>query len=283
TIALEFVPNFTQLLQPVVGGIVAHAIAWTTWWLLPDAFGFLFWETKENWRLYRANRSKFLEPVSVGPRGETLLHLLKWGFHTGTLPKLYAQWRFAGRQAYETGAWRAARACRESLLELENSFCRFIEREVLVLLHPNALWRKRPLSVADVTMASNLVRVGLKHAAFPDRLMSISISERDGLLSVSLDEPGWLPDLPPDERAALARALEGFYNLAGVDWIAETGAPPDPIKWKDWVRDWQTNQGNNGQQAAVAAGWAEPSRPAAQPETEGRATPVSLEDSAHPT
>src|SRR5262249_44871259 len=276
TIALEFVPNFTQLLQPVVGGVVAHGIAWTTWWLLPDAFGFLFWETKENWRLYKANRPKFLVPVSVGPRGETLLHLLKWGFHTGTLPKLYAQWRYAGRQAYETGAWRAARACRDSLLELEESFSRFVEREVLVLLHQNALWCKRPLSVANVAMASNLVRIGLRHTAFPDRLLSISISERDGLLTSSLDEPGWQPDLPPDERATLARALEGMYNLAGVDWIAETGAPPEPVKWKDWVRDWQPQEGNNGQRTAGAVGGAESSRPTDQQS-------VGLEDSTHPT
>jgi hypothetical protein len=113
--------------------------------------------------------------------------------------------------------------------------------------------------------------------------MSISISERDGLLTSSLDEPGWLPDLPPDERTTLARALEGMYNLAGVDWIAETGAPPEPIKWKDWVRDWQPQEGNNGQQTAGTVGWAESSRPTDQPQTEGRATPVGLEDSTHPT
>jgi hypothetical protein len=251
TIAIELVPRFTQLLAPVVGNIVAHGIAWTTWWLLPDAFGFLFWETKENWRLYKANRPKFLGPISVGPRGETLLHLLQPGFHTGTLPKLYAQWRYAVKQAYETGAWRAARACRESLLEMENSFARFVEREVLVLLHQNPLWRKRPLSVANVTMASNVVHIAIGHAAFPDRALSLSFAERDGLLTASMDEPGWLPDLPPEERATLARALEGMYNLAGVNWVSETGAPPDPIKWKDWVRDWQTDGGNNGQQAAA--------------------------------
>jgi hypothetical protein len=238
-------------LAPVITQPGAWLLVIGTFWLLPDAVAFLFWEFKENWKLYRANRPRMLSPVSVGPRGETLLHLLRPGFHTGTLPKLYAQWRYAGRQAYETGAWRAARACRESLLEMENAFSRFVEREMLVLLHQHPLWRKRPLSVANVTMASNVVQVAIRHAAFPDRPLLLSFAERDGLLTATLDEPGWLPELPPEERASFNRALEGLYNLAGVNWVTETGAPPDPIKWKDWVGDWHADAGNNGQQRAT--------------------------------
>jgi hypothetical protein len=231
-------------LTPYLSAYVAIPFAGMTLWLLPDLFGFLFWEMKENWRLYRANRPAHLGPVSVGPRGETLLHLLRPGFHTGTVPRLYAQWRYAGRQAYETGAWRAARACRESLLELEEAFRRFIEREVLIVLHQSPGWRKRPLSVGEVALASNVVRLALRHASHPETPLRLAIAERDGLLIASIEDPSWLPDLPPAELATLMRALGGMFNLAGVDRLAQTGMPPELIAWSEWVEGWRREQDN---------------------------------------
>jgi hypothetical protein len=255
TLTFGWPGNFEELLAPVVGGIAAKAIAVSTWWLLPDAFGFLFWEMKENWRLYKANRRKFLSPVSVGTHGETVLQLLKPGFHTGTLPKLYAQWRYAGRQAYQTGAWRAARACREALAELEESLRRFVEREALVLLHQNPHWRKRPLHVGDLSLASNVIRINLRHADFPDKIVSLAIAEREGRLLATLEEPGWSAELSPEEQRTLARALDGLYNLAGVDWVTEADAPPSPIKWKNWVKYWSQGEGSD---AATELPLAEP-------------------------
>jgi hypothetical protein len=244
-IALNLTESMIGSLAPYLGSIPAKSFVVATLWLLPDAFGFLFWEMKENWRLYRANRAKFLGPVNVGPRGETMLHLLKPGFHTGTLPKLYAQWRYAGRQAYETGAWRAARACREALAELEDSIRRFVERDVLVLLHQSPHWGKRPLRVGEIALANNVIRIALRHAACPDKALALAITEREGLLTASVEETGWLDDLQPKEMTALARALEGLYNLAGVNWIADRSAPPEPIRWKDWVSAWQQGEGSD--------------------------------------
>src|SRR5262249_47471663 len=43
-------------LRHVFGEVLGITIAAGTIWLLPDAFGFLFWEIKENWSLYLANR-----------------------------------------------------------------------------------------------------------------------------------------------------------------------------------------------------------------------------------
>ena len=105
-----FIPVLTSwgtgLLAPVMGDYLAVAFCASTVWLLPDAFGFLFWEMKENWSLYRANRPARLKPVVLGPHGETMLQLLCPGFHSGTLPKLYARLRAAERTAYASGSWR---------------------------------------------------------------------------------------------------------------------------------------------------------------------------------
>jgi hypothetical protein len=245
-ITLDLATNLTEALQPFLGAILAYAFVGATLWLLPDAFGFLIWEMKENWRLYRANRAAYLGAVSIGPRGETLLNLLQPGFHTGTLPKLYAQWRYAGRQAYETGAWRTARACREALVEVEEAIHRFLEREVLALLHQSPGWQKRPLSIGEIALASNLIRITLRHSAYPEKPLGLTFAERDGRLVAAVEEPGFLAELPPAEQSTLARALEGMYNLAGIDWVADAGAPP-PIAWKDWVQDWRRDEVSDGQ------------------------------------
>src|SRR5207302_5046218 len=117
-------------LTPVLGRVFAYALAYSTVILLPDAFGFLFWETKENWSLYRANRPAALRAVALGPHGETVRRLLDPGFHSGTLPKLYARLRAGEREATATGNWRPVRTCRHELHEVERALRLFLDREL---------------------------------------------------------------------------------------------------------------------------------------------------------
>jgi hypothetical protein len=249
-IALHLSNRITDLLDPLVGSIASTALTVGTLWLLPDMFGFFFWETKENWKLYRANRPRALGPVSIGPHGETLLRLLKPGFHSGTLPKLYGHWRRAERQGYETGSWRAARSCRESLEELETCLRRFVEREALVLLEQTNGWQKRPLSVGETALASNIVRIELVHADFGDTPLRLAIAEENGLLLARIEQPGWLQRLSPADLTLVTRVLAGLFKLAGVDRFigSDLALPPDfarqPIAWRSWVDEWRPEQAN---------------------------------------
>jgi hypothetical protein len=228
-IAIAFTQHLQGLLMALIGSYwIAYAIAYATWWLMPDAFGFLFWEMKENWRLYRANRPASLEPALVGPSGETMLQILKPGFHSGTLPKLFAQLRRAERAARESGAWRSPRAVRERLRAVEESLRRFVERDVLALLQLSPEWHRKPLSVGDVDLASNQVRIALRHADHPDTALRLAIAEEGGLLAAWVEEPGWLSRLTPAETRTLDQAIAGMYKLAGVDVVREQGKPVAP-------------------------------------------------------
>ena len=93
----QFLGNWPAFLM---ANLIVHSI--------PGAAGFLVWEFKENWRLYRANRPATLRPEVIGHHGETMLRLLKPGFHSGTLPKLFAKLRRAERRALRKGAWKTA-------------------------------------------------------------------------------------------------------------------------------------------------------------------------------
>src|SRR5262249_56799616 len=113
----------TSSLVPVLAGYLG-GMTWLAWLLViptlyfsPDAVTFLIWEMKGNWKLYRANRSATVKPAAVGPHGESAPTLLRPGFHSGTVPHLYAKLRAAERQAITAGHWRAVRTCRQQIKE----------------------------------------------------------------------------------------------------------------------------------------------------------------------
>jgi hypothetical protein len=218
-LVLKVHEHLTPLLEQVFPNYLASALSYSTLWLLPDVFGFLFWEMKENWKLYRANRATTLEPAVVGASGETVLQLLKPGFHSGTLPKLFAQLRKAEREAHETGAWRAPRAVRERLRGVELSLRRFVVRDVLALLQLSPEWQKRPLSVGRIELASNQIRIELRHADYPDIPLRVAIAEENGLLIATVEDQGWLSRLRGPERRTLDQAIAGMYKLVGIDLL----------------------------------------------------------------
>ena len=80
-----------------MGDLLFWALVTPTLFLLPDAVGFIVWETKENWSLYRSTRPRTIRAVPVGGHGETIRGLLHPGFHSGTVPKYYARLRAAER------------------------------------------------------------------------------------------------------------------------------------------------------------------------------------------
>jgi hypothetical protein len=216
---------WAEPLTPWVGEGWAWLIGWCvgmpTLWLLPDACTFFFWEMKENWRLYRANRPAKLRTVPIGLHGETMAQLLRPGFHSGTVPGLYARLRHAERAAARTGNWRAARTYRRSLQEVERTLQRFVSRELVPLLLQSPSWRGQKLSVGWVTLASNRIRVELIHDDYPADSVLLEFEDQAGWLVASVRDPGWLPSLTPEQRQTVTAALAGLYKLAGVDLVHE--------------------------------------------------------------
>src|SRR5438270_4118893 len=154
---------------PMLGQFVTFALAtWLVFWL-PDVFGFLFWEMKENWSLYQANRGPALQPVAIGTHGETMRRLLQPGFHSGTIPKLFARLRNAEQKALRTGNYTSVRAVQAALEEVEEAVRLFVVREFLVLLAQEESWKKQPLQVGRIRLATNQVRVELLHNDFPEQ------------------------------------------------------------------------------------------------------------------
>jgi hypothetical protein len=221
--------DIENLNSPLVGVLAPHVsypVAWLvvigTFYLLPDACTYLFWEMRENWRLYRANRPDGLRPVPVGDHGEPVLGLLHWGFHSGTVPRLYARLRSAEREASRTDVWRDARTYRAALRAVEEAVQRFVTRDfVEVLNDPASGWTGPKLAAGRVRLGTNRIRLELLAQGEGLPPAWLEWEDRSGWLVAGWAESGFLCSLTDDQARVFGNALAYLYKRAGVDLAEE--------------------------------------------------------------
>ncbi len=262
-VMLPFLGELTRLVEgllaPIFGTYLGWALAWANVLLIPGIFGFLVWELKSNWRLYAANRSRTLEPEIVGSHGETVVRLLRPGFHSGTLPKLFARLRRAERSR---GRQTAALKRREALHHVEESFRRFVERDVVALLRESQMPGVAAVHAGSIRLASNRVRLELIASDEHSQPLLVDLIEHEGLLIAGVARAGWAAHLSRDARRTLADAFVGFFKMSGVqlafprldvDSLDEVGMHLDSLTrkgkavamnhviltWTDWVATWE--------------------------------------------
>jgi hypothetical protein len=199
------------------GYLKAFGILATVGTMIPGMFGFIAWELRENWKLYKANRPQTLRPVVIGNHGETMPRLLRRGFHSGTVPKLHARLR----KAEYRGQYAKVRKHLAALHHIAEAIRHFVERELISLLGKSNSWAGLPLEVGEVVLASNRIRVELRCPPLPGGPVAVVFDEQQGWLLAGLGETGWLGELAPGQRRALAAALTGLYKMAAVMLVRE--------------------------------------------------------------
>jgi hypothetical protein len=240
-------------LAPVIGDAAAYTVAGVVIFFVPGLAGFLVWELKENWRLYRSNRAPVLKPVLVGSHGETMLRLLRPGLHSGTLPKLFARLR------RKRGA--ALHRQSEALHHVKESVAHFVERDFLAVLAGSKRWASAAPEVAAIHMGTNRIRFELHGSGHGSNTVCIDFEERAGQLvaGITLLHSGvgqsWLARLQPAQAAALHDALVGFYKFAGVGVLREQVDRPSfaemTVAWTDWVGAWALDQAGKSETAPL--------------------------------
>jgi antitoxin component HigA of HigAB toxin-antitoxin module len=202
-----------KALGPVFGtGFIVMTI-----FFIPGICGFVVWELKENWKLYRANRPRNLKPVMIGSHGETMTRLLRPGFHSGTVPKLYRKLRRAERR----GRLPAVRNIMAGSHHVEESVGHFVERELLALLRQSRGWGGLPVELGEVHLATNRIEVAIACPDLDDHPLVLAFDHLNGWLLAGVLHKGWLPRLTAEQRKTLAAGLAGLYKMAGVDLTRE--------------------------------------------------------------
>lgn len=233
---LPFAPQIIVLfdtafrpLGPLVGGPLAALTAF----FFPTIFGFFGWELKENYKLYRASRRRALPVAVVGAHGETMAGFLVPGFHSGTLPKLFARLRHAARreeerdrdlpdEAERQGKSEGARGrFREGQREVEEAVRHFVEREMFRILVGDPRWPHGELEVKQLAVSANRIGVAIVCKALPGGAAVLRFDEQSGSLVAGLAELGFVASLGPSARVLFENAVAGLYQLAGVDYVRE--------------------------------------------------------------
>jgi hypothetical protein len=239
----KLIHDITVDLTPFMNPVLAGAIAGLHAFILPGIFGFLAWELKENWRLYRKNQPKTLRPVAIGHHGETLHGLLKLGFHSGSVPKLYRRLRRAERHA-DTAT---ARKQREMLHHVAEAVHSFTERDLIYLLELCRAWEKRPIHLGPARLGCTSIRLELIGSEDFADSMEVQFEEKTALLVASITREGWLKYSGERSRQAFAAALAGWYRMADVSRTNENEPiSTAPITWEEWLGSW-----TNGVDASV--------------------------------
>jgi hypothetical protein len=218
---LEITRFFQTPMEPFLGHRLAGMVAWSIFVLLPGLAGFMVWEFKENWKLYRANRSPRLRAEVIGSHGETMLRFLRPGLHSGTLPKIYAKLRRKrGTRLHKQY---------EAMHHVQEGLRHFLERELLAFLSVSASWGKTtPLYVGAIQTGTNRIRFQLycPGSGGGDSIY-LDFEEQAGFLLAGLGRQGpqpaasWLDRLTPEQLATWKDALAALYLKAGVDLVHE--------------------------------------------------------------
>jgi hypothetical protein len=210
-----------HLFTPYLGKWLAGLLTGFNIFFLPGIFGFLVWELKENWRLYQANRQNSLKPVPVGSHGETVARLLRPGFHSGTLPKLFRRLRRLEHQEASFRRFSSRRAGGDQLEHVEKAIRSFVERELISLLNNVHAWKDTGLHCRHIHAASNSFYVELECSRLGSPAVRLLFQEQSGWVAASVPEIGWLRFASNEQLKSFQNALQGFYRKSGIDLVRE--------------------------------------------------------------
>eukprot|EP00913_Durusdinium_trenchii_P013391 g12572.t1 len=220
-IILPLLPTISGALAGPLGETNGNFVAVAIVTLTPGIFGFLVWELRSNWRLYAANRPEFLHSVIVGSHGETMIRLMKPGFHSGTLPKLFARMRRSGRRNEDVRIHTVPAKYQETLHHIEESIRHFVDREFLGLLRESDCLNGKAISLSRVTSSLNNIRVEIRNTSSHDDPLIIVFQEQSGWLVAGIQSAGWVNALNETELRHFTTALAGLYKLSGTDFVRE--------------------------------------------------------------
>jgi hypothetical protein len=217
---------------------------------IPGIFGFIAWELKENWRLYRANCPPVLKPVMIGSHGESMRGLLRPGFHSGTVPKLYRK----ARRAQLAGNRARAAAMHHELEHTAEGVHRFVEREMVPLLQGCPAWGGVAVAVAAVRFGVQRAEFELAAPALGRDPFVLALENIGGAIEASVVALGWVDKLTDAQRAVLVFALRGLFDMSAAarfddrarsaDALEEPGlgALLRPVPLAEWCARWDATR-----------------------------------------
>ena len=214
---------------------------------IPGIFGFVVWELKENWRLYAANRPDRQPAVPIGHHGETMRGLLRAGFHSGTVPKIYHRLRVAVGSGDPAVRHSPTSRWVHELHEIEVAVRALVRRDVIPLLRSAESWTSLSPVDGPVSVGVQQITVRLQADGADGPNLALAFELLDGRVFARLLDAGWAAELTPTQTETLAMALSELIEKAHAVWVPNADVPLgraiDAVgtrKWSDRVAFWES-------------------------------------------
>jgi hypothetical protein len=216
--------NMEAFLSSYMNKALAMSITWFNIVFLPGFFGFAVWELKENWRLFRQNRWNTLSAIPVGSHGETIERLLRPGFHSGTLPKLFRTLRRLENEPASVKRFTKRRSALKKLHHVTEYVHRFVDRDLLALVNQCHIPQDQQLVCSEVMASTNSLSILVERRS-KDRAdkhsgpLELVIQEQSGWVVAWTRRTGWLDSSTEQLQKAFDLAMLGFLRKSGVFFL----------------------------------------------------------------
>jgi hypothetical protein len=182
-----------------------------------------------------------LAPVVLGHHGETMRGLLRPGFHSGTVPKLFRKLRRAARKADRTGKPADVVKAAHGLDEIRHAVELFAERELVPPLRAAGSWKGLTPRAGAARVGVQSVAVGLELPVLGESV-TMAFTLEEGEVVARVGPPGWDRRMTAEQAEVFRTAVAGF---------AEMGCAPAPSgcveqggrTWDEWVAFWDRAAG----------------------------------------
>jgi hypothetical protein len=180
--------------------------------------------------------------VMLGSHGETMRGMLRPGFHSGTVPKIFRKIRHARRE-------RISRF-RHDLDHAAEGIHRFIERELVHVLARWPEWGGLQLQVEAVRFGCQRVVIELAAPDLGRDLFAFGFENVGGRIEATIEQLGWADKLTEPQRTAFTTALRGILDMAAAERVDGRGRTDEStivpgfdcltgqVCWEEWVERW---------------------------------------------
>ncbi|BBM84740.1 hypothetical protein [Candidatus Uabimicrobium amorphum] len=222
---LQLIFMIQNIANAMLPPIMAYTFAWFTGFVFTGLFGFLSWELKENWQLYKENWRKSIAPNRIGRKGKTIVQFLRPGFHSGTIPHLFDKLRHARIKMQQNQRdFSPVLPLKREMEVVEHELKTYIKRDFILMLQMHPLFdEKFTIDIENVACTYNTIHttIAMKNTSEVYRFTIYFQEKNNHLISTIKFSEGDIHNWSRGQQQVFAYLLAVFYKKSAVDFVRE--------------------------------------------------------------
>lgn len=221
----KIIVTIQNIANAILPAIMAYSFAWFTAFVFTGLFGFLGWELKENWQLYKENWRKSIAANKIGKKGKTIVQFLRPGFHSGTIPHLFDKLRHARIKMQQNQRdFSPVLPLQREMETVKHELQTYITRDFVLMLQMHPVFAaKFSIKVENIECTYNTIYTTIVMESENDRYrFTIYFQEKNHHLIATIKfSEGDVKNWSRSQQQVFAYLLAVFYKKSAVDFVRE--------------------------------------------------------------